>query len=174
MLLYEEIFKLKSLLRKGWIIREACDKNGRYESDAEHCFSMAILALEIMHKENLNLDEAKVLKMILYHELCEIDVGDYTPFDNITKKEKYNQELIATTRIAQKCDMPEILELWLEFEENKTPEAQFVKKLDKLDAVMQSKIYSNIKGDNSTFEQFYSHSEEKVKEFERFINEKRD
>ena len=49
--LYEEIFKLKTVLRKGWLMRGAADKeSGRVESDAEHTFSMALLALEIMAK----------------------------------------------------------------------------------------------------------------------------
>ena len=66
---YKEIFKLKNILRKGWLDRNACDIiSKRFESDAEHVFSMAMLALDIMHKENLKLDEANVLKMILYHE----------------------------------------------------------------------------------------------------------
>ena len=49
----------------------------------------------------------------------------------ITKKEKYEKEYACVKRIAEQYEMPEILELWKEFEENITPEAQFVKKLDK-------------------------------------------
>lgn len=86
--LYQEIYKLKTILRKGWVMRKACEKCGRYESDAEHTFSMAILAYEIMKRENLKLNEGKVLKLALIHELCEIDPGDHTPFDNITVAEK--------------------------------------------------------------------------------------
>jgi len=168
--LYKEIYKLKNLLRKGWLVRNACDKTTkRVESDAEHTFSMAILALEIMHKENLKLDEAKVLKMILYHELCEIDTGDYTPLDDISTKEKYLEELKAVTRISQECSMPEILSVWKEFEENKTQEAQFVKIIDKLDAIMQSQIYSEQSNNQELFNEFYNYSKEKIDKFKKYL-----
>jgi len=167
--LYKEIFKLKNLLRRGWLIRNACEKVGRYESDAEHCFSMAILAMEIMHKEQLNLDQAKVLKMILVHELGEIEAGDITPHDNVPAEVKYQKELNCITNIAFKSCMGEILHLWLEFEENITPEAQFVKKIDKLDAVMQSKVYSNINENDDIFNEFYNNSKDLFKGYEKYI-----
>ena len=67
---YKEIFKLKTLLRKGWVMRDVCDKgSGRVESDGEHIFSTALIAMIVMKKKNLKLDEAKVLKLALIHEL---------------------------------------------------------------------------------------------------------
>ncbi len=50
--------------------------------------------------------------------------------------------------------MPEILILWQEYEEGKTPEAQFVKEIDKLDAIMQSKIYADSENRQDVFEVF--------------------
>ncbi len=157
MALFDEIFKMKNLLRRGWIIREIPN---RTESDAEHCYSMIMLALEIMNKNDLNLDQLKVLKMIAYHELGEIDTGDITPVDNVDRKEKYQKELVGVTRISQEYEMPEILSLWLEFEENKTPEAQFVKKLDKFDCVLQSEIYSKEYNRPELFEEFKTNGRE--------------
>ena len=135
--LFDEVFKLKNLLRRGWILREIPN---RTESDAEHCYSMIMLALEMMSKNDLKLDQLKVLKMIAYHELGEIDAGDFTPVDQITKEEKYKKEYDCVKRISQEYEMPEILDIWLEFEECKTAEAKFVKRLDKFDAVLQSKM----------------------------------
>ena len=149
--LFDEIFKMKNLLRRGWTLRNIPN---RTESDAEHCFSMIVLALEIMAKNDLKLDQLKVVKMIAYHEIGEIDAGDFTPVDNITKKEKYEKEYACVKRIAEQYEMPEILELWKEFEENITPEAQFVKKLDKFDCVLQSKVYSEIYDKPELFEEF--------------------
>ena len=149
--LFDEVFKLKNLLRRGWILRELPN---RTESDAEHCYSMIMLALEIMSKNDLKLDQLKVLKMIAYHELGEIDAGDLTIVDNVPKDVKYQNEYAGVKRIAEEYEMPEILELWLEFEENKTPEAQFVKKLDKFDCVLQSKIYSEKYNKPELFEEF--------------------
>ena len=50
--------------------------------------------------------------------------------------------------------MPEILTLWQEFEEGKTLEAQFVKEMDKLDAIMQSKIYADSENRQDVFKVF--------------------
>ena len=155
--LFDEVFKLKNLLRRGWLIREIPN---RTESDAEHCFSMIMLALEIMSKNDLKLDQLKVVKMIAYHELGEIDTGDFTPVDKIDRKEKYQKEYVGVKRIAEQYEMPEILELWMEFEECKTPEAQFVKKLDKFDCVLQSKVYSEIYDRPELFEEFKSNGKE--------------
>ena len=149
--LFDEVFKLKNLLRRGWLIREIPN---RTESDAEHCYSMTMLALEIMAKNDLKLDQLKVLKMIAYHELGEIDAGDMTIVDKVPKDVKYQKELAGITRISKEYDMPEILDLWLEFEECKTPEAQFVRKLDKFDCVLQSKVYSEIYDKPELFEEF--------------------
>ncbi len=168
---YREIYKLKNIIRKGWLIRDAKDNDsGRFESDAEHTFSMCMLALEIMHnKKYRDLDQLKVLKMCLYHELCEIDAGDHTPYDKITKEEKYAMELNCIKRLSKECKMPEILDLWLEFEENKTPEAQFVKKLDKLDAVMQSKIYGEMQDNPNLFNEFYNYSSDLISDFDEYL-----
>lgn len=155
--LFDEVFKLKNLLRRGWILREIPN---RTESDAEHCYSMTMLALEIMNKNDLKLDQLKVLKMIAYHELGEIDAGDSTIVDNVPKDVKYQKEYAGVKRIAEAYEMPEILELWLEFEENKTAEAQFVKKLDKFDCVLQSKIYSEKYDKPELFEEFKSNSKD--------------
>ena len=89
MTFYQEIAKLKNVLRKGWVVRDIKGENGRVESDAEHTFSMVLLSLEMINKFKLKLDQEKVMKMVLYHELCEIDYGDHTPMEKITKEEKY-------------------------------------------------------------------------------------
>ena len=59
---YDEIYKLKNVLRQGWIYYDVTSEHKRFESDAEHTFSMAMLAFEIMEKENLNLDKEKTLE----------------------------------------------------------------------------------------------------------------
>lgn len=158
MTFYQEIAKLKNVLRKGWVVRDIKGENGRVESDAEHTFSMVLLSLEMINKFKLKLDQEKVMKMVLYHELCEIDYGDHTPMDKITKEEKYLGELKCIQRLSRQYNMPEILTLWQEFEEGKTPEAQFVKEMDKLDAIMQSKIYADSENRQDVFEVFKNYS----------------
>ena len=136
---YSEIFKIKNIVRSGWKQRKI---SGRLESDAEHTCSMLLLALDIMAKNDLGLDELKVLKLIAYHELCEIDAGDFTPRDNISKQEKFDKEYACIQRLAKEYDLPEVEQIWLEFEKGESKEAQFAKYIDKYDAVLQSKIYS--------------------------------
>ena len=163
--LFDEIFQLKNVLRRGWLQREVPN---RTESDAEHCFSMIVLALEIMAKNDLTLDQLKVLKMIAYHELGEIDAGDITIVDNVDKSDKYKKELEGVKRISQEYEMPEILDLWLEFEENKTPEAEFVKRLDKFDCVLQSKVYSDLYDKPELFEEFRTNNNAYYQEIKKF------
>lgn len=168
--LYEEIYKLKNLQRSGWLMKNAHDKNsGRVESDAEHTFSMAVLALEIINKEKLDLDTEKVLKMIVYHELGEIDVGDFTPYDNITKQEKYELEKQCIARLANENDMPEILDLWVEYEACESPEAQFVDEIDRLDAVLQSKIYSKEVDNDKIFDEFYTRAQKIADKYKKYL-----
>lgn len=164
--LYAEVFKLKRIIRAGWKARSV---QGRVESDAEHTFSMLILGLEIMSKNKLELNQLSVLKMIAYHELGEIGVGDFTPFDNITKKEKFDKEYACIKRLAETYNMPEIESYWLEFEEGKTPEAKFVRGLDRYDAVQQSKVYSELENRPGLHEEFYEHSRETAEEFDKLI-----
>ena len=154
---YNEIFKLKRIERSGWKQRKV---SGRLESDAEHSFSMLLLALNIMSKNNLDLDELKVLKLVAYHELCEIDAGDFTPRDNISKEDKFAKEYACVKRLAKEYDLPEIEEYFLEFEKGETKEAKFSKHLDKYDAILQSKIYSELENDPTIYEEFYAHSKE--------------
>lgn len=173
---YKEIFKLKTLLRKGWVMRDVCDKgSGRVESDGEHIFSTALIAMIVMKKKNLKLDEAKVLKLALIHELGEIDFGDVTPFDNVSPKEKHLGEKNCVERLAKTYDLPELLELWNEYEEGKTLEAQFVKKMDYLDAVMQSEVYGEqIGGEKGKKlkDDFYFYSLDKIQSFDEFLKQK--
>lgn len=164
---YSEIYKLKKLIRRGWFLRKACKE--RYESDAEHIFSTCMLALEVIQKKELHLDVEKVLKMILYHEIGEIEVGDLTPADHVSKEEKYVKEYFAVKNVSERANMPEILDLWLEFEDNRTKEAQFVKKMDRLDAVLQSKIYSDENQNDELFKEFYETSKYAVEEFDDLI-----
>jgi len=166
--LYSEIFKLKQLERTGW---KACNVKGRIESDAELTFSMTILALEIINKNNLELDVAKVLKMIAYHELGEIDAGDITPaqYSGISKKEKSKREYDCIKRLAKQYNMPDIEQLWLEFENGESPEAQFVRKIDKYDAVNQSKIYAEKDNNPELFKEFRNNAKHICDEMDKLL-----
>ena len=140
MTFYEEISKLKAVKRRGWLMHKIPEED--VETDAEHTFSMLLLAIELMEKNDLKLDKLKVLKMVAFHELCEIDAGDTVPADKIAPEEKYNREHASIKRLAKTYNMPEIETLWKEYENQTSPEGKFVEMLDRVDAILQAEKYS--------------------------------
>ena len=163
---FSEINKLNEIVRTGWVIRNVPLE--RRESVGEHIFTMALLTLSIIDKYNLDkkLNIEKVLKMILIHELGEIDVGDIALPNAEQAKQKYIGELNCVNRICDVLEEDWMLDLWKEFEEKKTEEALFVYKMDKLQAVMQARYYSEIiNDDNATFDDFYSNALDKCSEY---------
>jgi len=160
---FKEINKLNNIIRKGWKNRNVPLK--RLESVSEHIFTMSLMALSIMDKYKLDLNAEKVLKMILIHELGEIDVGDISLPTGKQIQQKYEEELKGVKRICKVLDEQWMLDLWLEFEEKKTEEAKFVYKMDKLQAVMQAKYYSELTDNEKLFEEFYENAIPKCGEY---------
>ena len=80
--------------------------------------------------------------MGIIHELGEVYAGDYTPFDNITKEEKHNQEKEAILKVLETLDENnDFLNLWEEFEQQETEEAIFIKNIDQLEFLLQACAY---------------------------------
>ena len=123
----KEILGLKDVLRAGWV-RAGIESP---ESVAAHSWGMSMLALKLAPKE-LNL--ARVLSLCIVHDIPEVRVGDLTPHDDTSNKAQ--DELRAMTEMA-----PEWVGLFEEYEQGQTPEAKFVKQLDKLDMALQAEIY---------------------------------
>ncbi len=120
---------LKDVLRQGWVNAGVESP----ESVAAHSWGMAVLALKLC-PEGLNLEH--VLKLCLVHDLPEVIVGDLTPQDDVSTKS--SDERAAMEQLA-----PEWVSLFDEYENQTTPEAVFVKSLDKLDMALQAKVYMN-------------------------------
>ena len=150
---FKEINKLNQLIRTGWLIRKV--KADRLESVSEHAFTTCLLALSVIDKYNLSLDVEKLLKMILIHEVGEIDVGDIPVSDTEKHKNKHEKELQGVIRVSNILEEQWMLDLWLEFEEKKSKEAQFAYKMDKLNAVLQAKYYSEVTKNPNLFTEFY-------------------
>ncbi len=123
----KEILGLKDVLRAGWV-RAGIESP---ESVAAHSWGMSMLALKLAPKE---LDLARVLSLCIVHDIPEVRVGDLTPHDDTSNKAQ--DELRAMTEMA-----PEWVGLFEEYEQGETPEAKFVKQLDKLDMALQADIY---------------------------------
>ena len=134
-----KMLQLKDVERTGWV-RAGVNKP---ESVAAHSWGMAILALKLCPNE---LDQSRVLSMCLVHDLAEVIVGDLTPHDNIRGIEKHRLEREAMLAIA-----PEWVDLFDEYESALTPEAKFVKTMDKLDMGLQAIRYTEQDIDLSEF-----------------------
>ena len=139
---YFEFVQLKQLYRQGWlhngILLENC------ESVAEHSFGVALLALVLADEYSVELDTAKVIRIALIHDLGEIYAGDFTPADNIDKKDKYTLEKKSVAKVLEKLPNGfKWIALWEELEIGESAESQFVKQLDKLEMALQASVYEH-------------------------------
>ncbi len=141
--LHKILSELKELTRSGWLKWHI--KRDRLESVADHIYGVMMLALVIDSEFEMELDIDKVLKMALFHELEEIEIGDITPYDG-QEKLTYKQDTgyQAAIKIINKLNENKQYQLIIdEYYQNQTKEAQFVHRVDKLEAILQSNIYKN-------------------------------
>ena len=82
----------------------------------------------------------------LVHDLAESLVGDITPHDGVSADEKRRREEEAMRALAELSGDGEILDLWREYDAAESPEARFVKELDKLETAMQAAEYERRDG----------------------------
>ncbi|KAL5123524.1 HD domain-containing protein [Glycine soja] len=131
--------RLKITKRKGWVnhgIKGA-------ESIADHMYRMALMALIAGDVPGLNRE--RCIKIALVHDIAEAIVGDITPSDGVPKTEKSRMELEALNKM---CELlgggmraEEIKELWEEYENNSSVEANLVKDFDKVEMILQALEY---------------------------------
>ena len=134
-----EIEKLKSVSRKTKPIGLK-----RFENSAEHSWHVCISALMLKEYANENINIEKVIKMLLIHDLGEIDAGDTVVY-YADKQEIKASEEDGIKRILQ--ILPEekaaiYLKLWYEFEAGKTPESKYAKAIDRIPPLLHN-IYGN-------------------------------
>ena len=128
-----EAMGLKDVARAGWL-RVGVDHP---ESVAAHSWGVALLALLRCPP---GLDREKVLAMAVLHDLAEVRIGDLTPQDGVPRDEKHRRERVAMR--AMLGHRPDLLDLWEEAEAAVTPEARFLKHLDKADMGLQAEVYA--------------------------------
>ena len=131
--------KLKDLVRTGWLNWNV--SRDRIESVAEHIFGVEMLAIAMKSEYGYDVDLEKVILMLAVHELEEIYIGDFTPFQ-ISREEKEKMGHEAVEKVLDGLLLKdEIKKLILEFDERKTKEALFAYYCDKLECDLQCKIY---------------------------------
>ena len=128
-------FILESDKEKNIFRQTHLSGHGRNENDAEHAWHMAIMAYLLQEYSNEKIDVARVMLMCLIHDVVEIDAGDTYAYDAEGLKTQKAREEAAKERLYsmlpedQKADLVTIFD---EFEERKTPEAKFARALDNL------------------------------------------
>ncbi|EGR1510652.1 HD domain-containing protein [Vibrio vulnificus] len=126
-----ELDKLKSVLRRTRV--KSADK--RLENSAEHSWHVALMALLMEEHANEPVNICRVVKMLLLHDVVEIDAGDTFVYDAVASKQQVEKELAAAQRLFGMLPADqgeELLQLWLEFEAAQTADAKFGKALDRI------------------------------------------
>ncbi|MGY8827553.1 MAG: HD domain-containing protein [Candidatus Latescibacterota bacterium] len=112
----------------------------RPENDAEHSWHLSLMAIVLTeHARVPDLDLLQVLKMVLIHDVVEIDAGDTFAYDTVGNEDKEEREKAAADRLFNLLPEEQALELralWDEFEERVTPEAQYAAALDRLQPLL--------------------------------------
>lgn len=129
-----EIDKEKNIFRQT-----SLSGHGRKENDAEHAWHMAIMAYVLKEYSNEKIDVGKTMLMCLIHDLVEIDAGDTYAYDEEAKKSQKEREEAAKERIFSMLpedQKKELMALFEEFEERKSPEAKFARSMDNLQPLL--------------------------------------
>ena len=132
----KEIDKVKYIHRKTKLFNS--DRN---ENDAEHSWSLAMMVIVLAEHANDIIDLIKVLKMVLIHDIVEIDAGDTFLFDKNKNHTNTEQELKAARRIFGILPNEQAIEfiaIWEEFEAGQTNEAKFAKAMDHFEPILQN------------------------------------
>ncbi len=131
-----EIDRLKEVLRRSLLLGSQ-----RRENSAEHSWHLAMMALVLAEHANESVNLLHTLKLLLVHDIVEIDAGDTYAYDADGHAGKDERERRAAERIfgllpADQAE--EMAALWEEYEEQKTPESQFALALDRLMPLMHN------------------------------------
>jgi putative hydrolase of HD superfamily len=103
------------------------------ENDAEHTFQLALVAWQIIEKDNLPLNKEKVFKICLAHDLVEVHSGDVPLWAKTGHDEKIEKERLAVEKLKEEfSENKELIEAILEYKAKESEEGKFVNALDKL------------------------------------------
>ncbi|EGQ7686777.1 TPA: HD domain-containing protein [Vibrio parahaemolyticus] len=126
-----ELDKLTSVLRRTRVK----SAEGRLENSGEHSWHVALMAVLMEEHANAPVDIYRVMKMLLIHDVVEIDAGDTFVYDTAATKEQAEKEIKAAERLFGMLPTEqgqELLALWQEFEAAQSDDAKYAKALDRL------------------------------------------
>lgn len=133
----KEIDRLKTIVRQTYLMDAS-----RQENDAEHSWHITLMAwLLEEHLKESRVDMLRVMKMLLVHDIVEIDAGDTFAYDVKGQEGKWEKEQRAAERLfglLPEDQSRELMELWLEFEQRETAEARYAAAMDRIQPLLHN------------------------------------
>jgi len=132
-----EVDKLKQVLRQTVLLDRS-----RRENSTEHSWHIALMVMLFAeYSQQKDIDLLRVMKMLLVHDLVEIDAGDTYCYDDKGRQVQSERETAAAARIfglLPDDQAAELRALWDEFENRQTPESQFANALDRVQPLLHN------------------------------------
>jgi putative hydrolase of HD superfamily len=131
-----ELDKLKQILRQTLLT-----DGSRRENSAEHSWHLALMAIVLAEHADEPIEVGRVIKMVLVHDIVEIDAGDTFAYDTLGAIDQAEREARAADRVFGMLpadQAAEVRALWDEFERRETPEARFAVALDRLQPLLHN------------------------------------
>jgi putative hydrolase of HD superfamily len=148
---------LKIQPRSGWL------RIGIPPQEVETVFDHVENCKTLASRLTEGTDCERLMQMIAIHDLPEAVIGDFTPFDKISPKEKHKLEELALRLIFSDASQNNALALWNEFEENATPAAKLARDIDRIDMAEKAIAYMNLHPDlGSELQEFVVYAEERI------------
>ena len=132
-----EIDRLKHVLRQNVLLDQS-----RRENSTEHSWHIALMVMLFAeYSQGKNIDLLQVMKMLLVHDLVEIDAGDTYCYDDEGRQDQSERETAAADRIfglLPDDQAAELRALWDDFESRQTPESKFANALDRVQPLLHN------------------------------------
>lgn len=138
-----EIDRLKEITRRTYLA-----SGNRRENTAEHSWHLAMLVMVLAEYAAEPIDVGHTMKLVLVHDIVEIDAGDTFAYDTDGNNSKSKRETAAADRIFGLLPLDQaqsMRALWDEFEARATPEARFANVVDRLMPMLHN-FYTDGKG----------------------------
>jgi putative hydrolase of HD superfamily len=144
-----ELDKLKTIYRRSYLATDP----SRKENDAEHMWHISVMALVLQEYCPVEIDINRVIRLLLLHDVVEIDAGDVSVYlrqNNLELVEKEKQAAQRIFGLLPAGQAQEMLAAWTEFEAGQTPEARFARAVDRIMPILlnyytQGKTWQDVK-----------------------------
>jgi putative hydrolase of HD superfamily len=130
-----EADKIKNIVRRSRLF-----DGSRFENDAEHSWTISLMALMFREYANFPVNVERVVLMLLVHDIVEVDAGDtflYAP-DRAAAHEREERAAKRIFGLLEGDQSSDLYDIWIEFEERKTNEAKFAGVFDRFEPLLQN------------------------------------